>query len=165
MRPAWLKYVVILAVVGLLTLGLIGCGGADAPPPTRIEGSLVASEDVNPNVRGEPSPVFVRLYELNAETAFANANFFQLYDSDSAVLGGDLQDRTDYVLRPGETVPLIKVLKPETRFLGLVAAYQDIDQETWRAVVPVPPGQTTAVTVALNRLDVAVQASPQEAGK
>jgi type VI secretion system protein VasD len=165
MQSTWLRHVLVLTSVGLLPLGVIGCGGADAPPPTRIEGNLVASEDVNPNLQGEPSPLFVRLYELRAETAFANAGFFQLYDDDSAVLGGDLQDRSDFVLRPGETVSLAKNLKPETRFLGVVAAYQDLDQATWRTLVPVPPEQTTTMTVALNRLDVSVEASPQNSKK
>ena len=96
------------------------------------------------------------------ESAFANASFFQLYDDDSAVLGGDLQDRSDFVLRPGETVSLTRNLKLETRFLGVVAAYQDIDQATWRALVPVLPEQTSTMTVALNRLDVSVEASPQD---
>jgi type VI secretion system protein VasD len=162
MQLTWLRNVLVLAFVGLLPLGVNGCGGDDVPPPSRIEGNLVASEDVNPNLQGEPSPLFVCLYELKAESAFANASFFQLYDDDSAVLGGDLQDRSDFVLRPGETVSLTRNLKPETRFLGVVAAYQDIDQATWRALVPVLPEQTSTMTVALNRLDVSVEASPQD---
>jgi type VI secretion system protein VasD len=165
MQVAWMRRMLVLTCIGLFPAGMIGCGGADVPPPTRVEGSLMASEDVNPNLRGEPSPVFVRLYELRAETAFANAGFFQLYDDDSAVLGGDLQDRSDYVLRPGETVQLAKTLKPETRFLGVVAAYQDIDQATWRALVAVPPERTTAMTVALSRLDLSVEASLQDPKK
>jgi type VI secretion system protein VasD len=160
MPPALLRNIWVLALAGLLPIGGIGCGGTNVPLPTRIAGSLVASEDVNPNVRGEPSPVFVRLYELKAEAAFVNAGFFQLYNTDTAVLGADLQDRRDYVVRPGETMAVNKILDSETRFLGVVAAYQDIDQATWRAVVPVPPAQTTAVTVALNRLDIAVKALP-----
>lgn len=165
MQAAWLRKVLVLTFIGLLPGGVIGCGGADVPPPARIEGNLMASEDVNPNLRGEPSPVFVRLYELRAETAFADAGFFQLYDDDADVLGGDLQDRSDYVLRPGETVPFARNLKPETRFVGVVAAYQDIDRATWRALVSVPPEQTTAMTVALNRLDLSVEASPQDSKK
>lgn len=157
-----MRNVLVLAFVGLLPFGVIGCGGADAPPPVRIEGNLVASEDVNPNLQGEPSPLVVRLYELKAEAAFANAGFFQLYDDDSAVLGGDLQDRSDFVLSPGETVSLTKTLKPETRFLGVMAAYQEIEQATWRALVPVAPEETTAITVALNRLDLSVETSPQD---
>jgi type VI secretion system protein VasD len=165
MQSAWLRYVLVLTFVGLLPFGVIGCGGDDVPPPTRIEGNLVASEDVNPNLQGEPSPLFVRLYELRAESAFTNASFFQLYDDDSAALGGDLQERSDFVLRPGETEPFARNLKPETRFLGVMAAYQDIDRATWRALVPVPPEQTTAMTVALNRLDLSVEASPQDSKK
>lgn len=165
MQSAWLRHVLVLAFACLLPFGVIGCGGADAPPPTRIEANLVASEDVNPNLQGEPSPLVVRLYELKAETAFANAGFFQLYDDASTVLGGDLQDRSDFVLRPGETVSFTRNLNPETRFLGVVAAYQDLDKATWRTLMPVPPEETTTMTVALNRLDVSVEASPQDSQK
>lgn len=165
MQSIWLRHVLVLTFVGLLPFGVIGCGGADAPPPTRIEGNLVASPDLNPNLQGEPSPLVVRLYELKGETAFANAGFFQLYDDDSAALGGDLQDRLDFVLRPGETVSFTRNLKPDSRFLGVLAAYQDIDRATWRTLVPVPPEETTTMMVALNRFDVSVEASPRDSQK
>jgi type VI secretion system protein VasD len=165
MQLTWLRHVLVLTFVGLLSLGVIGCGGADVPPLTRIEGNLVASPNLNPNPQGEPSPLVVRLYELKAETAFANAGFFQLYDDDSAALGGDLQDRLDFVLRPGETVSFTRNLKPDTRFLGVLAAYQDIDRATWRTLVPVLPEETTTMTVALNRFDVSVEASPRDSQK
>jgi type VI secretion system protein VasD len=122
------------------------------PPPTRIEGRLVAASDVNPDIDGNPAPVVVRLYELRAETAFGNADFFQLHDDDTAVLGGDMVARSEYILLPGETVTVSKTLPANVRFLGATAAYQAIEGASWRALMPVPSNQTTTLTVSASRL-------------
>lgn len=96
----------------VLVTGMIaaGCGSDEPaaapppPPPTRIEGRLAAAADVNPDIDRNPSPILVRLYELKAETAFSNADFFQLHDDDTAVLGADLVAKSEHILVPGETV-------------------------------------------------------------
>lgn len=151
---------VTMTVLGVLLAGAYGCGGdkpPPPPPPTRIEAKIIAAKDLNPDMRGVPSPLFLRVYALRAETAFANAGFFQLHENDTAVLGGDLIKRSEHVLRPGETQPLIRELEDEVRFLGFVAAYQEIDRATWRALLPVPQNKTTKVTILLGPRDIAIE--------
>lgn len=143
-------------------LSLSGCGSDDPeplppPPPTRMEAKLVAAADVNPDIGGKPAPVVVRLYELAAETAFSNADFFQLHDDDAAVLGADLIARSEYILLPGETIMVSKALPAEVRFLGATAAYQAIEAASWRALTLVPANQTTTLTLAVGRLTVTFQ--------
>jgi type VI secretion system protein VasD len=151
--------VATLSAGAVLTVG--GCGSDDPeplpPPPTRIEAKLVAAADVNPDISGKPAPVVVQLYDLAAETAFSNADFFQLHDDDTAVLGADLIARSEYILLPGETITVSKALPAEARFLGATTAYQAIEAASWRALTLVPANQTTTLTLAVGRLTVTFQ--------
>lgn len=153
-----------MTVLGALLFGVNGCGGdkpPPPPPPTRLEAKIVAAKDLNPDMRGIAAPLFLRIYALRAETAFANADFFQLHENDTAVLGGDLVKRSEHVLRPGETQPLSRELEDEVRFLGFVAAYQEIDRATWRALLPVPPNTTTRVTIQLGPREIVIEPVPE----
>lgn len=148
----------LAATISVSTVIATGCGSDDPeplplpPPPTRIEATLAAAADVNPDIEGRPAPVVVRLYELAADTSFGNADFFQLNDDDATVLGADLVARSEYVLVPGETVRVSKTLSEDVRFLGATAAYQAIEMAAWRALMPVPANQTTTLTVAVGRI-------------
>ena len=88
----------MFALVGLLIPPLTGCEGVASgvtssilenifeTGPAEIEVTVEASDDLNPDFEGNPSPMVVRFYELKSPTAFNNAGFFALYDSDAAEL-------------------------------------------------------------------------------
>ena len=126
------------------------------PSPTRIDARIEATEDINPDYDGKASPLVVRLYELKSATAFNNAGFFALYDGDLAELGGDLQNREEIELQPGQAMEVKRDLKPDTRYIGIMAAYRDIDNATWRAVHQVEENETAELTIAIRRLDVSI---------
>ena len=71
----------------LLTVG--GCKSkrpkpAPAPPVAVI--SMRAQPDVNPGPDGRPSPIVLRLYQLKADAAFGNSDYFPLFDDEKKVL-------------------------------------------------------------------------------
>ncbi len=162
------KWVRALAL-GAMAVSLSGCAGEIAgsvagklveklfePAPTRIEATIQATEDINPDNDGQASPLVIRLYELKSATAFNNAAFFALYDGDLAELGADLQNREEIELKPGQAVEIERELKPETRFIGIMAAYRDIDNATWRAVQPIEENETAELTIAVQRVNVSI---------
>jgi type VI secretion system protein VasD len=128
------------------------------PPPTRITVNLQAAADLNPDPTGRPSPVVFRLYELKTPDTFNKADFFKLYEQDSAVLGGDLVARQEMLVKPGQTLQLERTLAAETQQLGLLAAYRDLDHAVWRTTLAIPPHQTTPVKVTLGRVTITAQA-------
>jgi type VI secretion system protein VasD len=125
--------------------------------PTTIEAEIRAAEDLNPDIEGNPSPLVVRLYELKSKTAFNNSGFFSLYDDDSAELGDDLKGREEMELRPGQAVIMERELEPGVRFVGVIAAYRDIENASWRAVFEVEAGSEMGLIIALNRLAVTIE--------
>jgi type VI secretion system protein VasD len=133
-------------------LSLVSCAGS--PKPTRVTGSIGASPAVNPSVSNRPSPLLVRLYELKGPNAFNSADFVSLYQRDQAELGPDLVGREELMLSPGESRPLVRTLAPETRFVGVFAAYRDLEHARWRVVVPVEPGKKQQIVIQAEELSV-----------
>jgi type VI secretion system protein VasD len=147
MRP--LRCTVVLAAAAAL---LCACGGP--PKPAQVSGTVEASNSVNPSVSKRPSPVLVRVYELKSITAFNSADFVSLYQRDQAELAADLVGRDEYMLAPGEARPFSKTVSPETRFIGVMAAYRDIERAKWRASVPVQAGKKQEILIRVDELSV-----------
>ena len=133
---------------------MFGCGGPKPAPPTLVTGTLQASARVNPSVSKRPSPLLVRVYELKTAASFNSADFMSLYQHDQTDLAADMVAKEEYVLEPGESKAFTKSLSPDTRFLGVMAAYRDIEHAKWRTIVAIQPGQAQRVTIRLEELTV-----------
>lgn len=146
-------------VFGAAMVGFAACS-SDPPQepekPTRIEAALTAANDVNPNVLGQPSPVRVEVFELTSDAAFMRASFFALSGNAPEALGAELLVQDDKVLTPGQTVKIARDAKRESRYLAVVAAYQDLDRATWRAVYPLKKEENNRLLVHLGRLAVTI---------
>ncbi|MFT7774160.1 type VI secretion system lipoprotein TssJ [Roseateles sp.] len=142
-----------VVVAGALLM-LAGCGSLLPASPTRVKGDIQAVDALNPSVSQRPSPLRLRIYELRADSVFTKADFMSLYEGDRALLATDLVARDEITLQPGEKRPYERQLNPETRFLGVVAIYRDLDRATWRAVVPVRPNKTQALSIRADSLAI-----------
>ena len=135
-----------------LTLGLfallLGCSSTPPPPkPTSVKATVQAAADVNPDSRKRASPLVVRIYELKSAAAFEAADFLSLYDRDQATLAGDMVGREEFTMRPGESRPWEKTISPEVRFIGVMAAYRDIERARWKTLIAIKPGLKNTVTI------------------
>lgn len=152
----------------LLALGLLaGCSTLSPfSTLTKLDLALTASEGVNPDLHGRPSPVVVHLLELQHPVAFENADFFSLYDRAEQTLPKDWVSREELELRPGQQLALKLSVQPRSRYVGVLAAYRDLPHVQWRLVLPVAPGQLTRAAMVLDQTGVRM-ATPQtdEAGE
>jgi len=150
-----LKQVKYCLVLGVLICLVAGC--ASAPKPAKVSLNLVASNSVNPDLEGRPSPVVVQVYRIRAADAFNNARFFELYDDAEQVLGQDLVGVTEIEMSPDSKRTLsVEGMTADTRYIGVLAAYRDIDEARWRAIVETPSGEKLDFQVALDALSVVV---------
>ncbi len=151
----------------LCALAIGACKSPPPPAPTIVRISVNALAGVNPDHAGRPSPVVVRVYELKTTAAFDSADFFTLYGKEQATLGGDLNAKSEYMLKPGDSRSVEQTVQPGTKFVAVVAAYRDIERSRWRASAPVPPNQTTLMNVRIDAADVSIaaQAAPPSSGK
>ena len=142
---------------------LVAIGGCQKEtPPTRFEASLVASADLNPTADGRAAPLLVRLYPLRSASSFESADFFTVYEQGDVLLAADVTAPPEELnMLPGQTKPVMRQLSDDTRFIAILAAYRDVDNATWRALIPIKPNTTNTVTVKLDRLAVKVEAGGQ----
>jgi len=141
------------ATAACVAVAVAACAGGP-PKPAQVTGTIQASAQVNPSASKRPSPLLLRVYELKSAAAFNNADFMSLYQRDQAELSTEMLGKDEFVLAPSETKSFAKTLAPETRFLGVVAAFRDLEHSKWRSVVAIQPGKKQQVTIRAGELSV-----------
>jgi type VI secretion system protein VasD len=136
-----------LTFIAVWVLGtLSGCGSAGALGRDTSEVSFVpdavfeitAESGLNPDSKGVPKPVQVRIYQLRSKSSFERMGFLDLQDKDEAALGSDFVRRDELLVFPGERRSLTIKGNPEVKLFGALVAYRDLDKGTWRAMASSP---------------------------
>ena len=154
----WIRVTGALVCAALLAVGAGGCKGAR---PTHVDAAITAVADLNPDGNGRPSPVVVRVYELKTLSNFENADFYALYDEEAATLGADLVARDELEIRPGDERRYERTADPTTHYLGVIAAFRDLENARWRASVKLGDEKRVSLQIKLYTTAVSVGA-PQE---
>jgi type VI secretion system protein VasD len=146
----------------LLLVGLSpGCGKKpeikQEKPPPKLSLKIVAAADANRGPGGKALPIVVRVYDLKGQGAFTTADFFSLYDRESAVLGSALLARDEVTLAPGQFLPIERQLNPDATYLGVIAAFRDIDHSHWREPLRLNPGLDNKVLIEVGANSVSIR--------
>lgn len=121
-----------LLIAALLTLS--GCMSSAKSVPSRY--SLVFDADTQAN---SASPVKVRVLLLRSDAEFMDADFFSLQNDAKTVLGNSLLDSDQFFLTPGQKGKKLSGQSTlETRYIGVIAEYQQLDGKVWRLSLPLP---------------------------
>lgn len=145
----------LLAAGAVSLVALAGC--ASGPKPLIVKLTIEAAAGVNPDQRGRPSPVALKLFELKSLTSFERADFFSLFDRERETLGPELVGRDEMVLKPGDRIVQERKLGPEVRFLGILVGYRDLERSQWRLSVPVETARSQPLVIQLDAMRVALK--------
>ncbi|WP_409279578.1 type VI secretion system lipoprotein TssJ [Pseudomonas defluvii] len=149
--------------IAALTALLLLAGCASLSPYsnlTKLNLKLTASDQLNPDLHGRPSPIVVRLMALKHPVAFENADFFSLYERAKESLAVDLLASEELELRPGESIELKLSVEQGSRYVGVVAAYRDLSQARWSYVLPLAPEALTEVELVLAQAGIRSRNDP-----
>jgi type VI secretion system protein VasD len=105
---------------------------ACSTPQVKLNLSSTANLNLN-NARG-PLPVVVRIYQLNDPKLFENATFNELWKDDLAVLGNSLLRKDSLTLDPASHQKIRLDRHEQTRFVALMAAFNNQPDNSWRVV-------------------------------
>jgi type VI secretion system protein VasD len=136
-----------MATCVAMVAGLSACGAPPPLPPTVVNVTLVASADDNPTTDNKGAPLALRVYQLAGSANFASAEFFPLYNSDSATLKTDLLQRDDFLLAPEATKSETIMAKDNVTAIGVFGAYRGFQNAVWHVSFPVAAHQTTNATI------------------
>jgi type VI secretion system protein VasD len=145
----------IALVLAACTMFASCASGPPKPQPVNVKLNIVVSTDANPDAQNRPSPIVVRIFQLKDDAAFKDADFFTLYDKEEATLAASLVARVEYELAPGESRSVDYSVTPDTRFIGVIAAYRNIRDAQWRALSG-PADKGAIDVVKNNKLGLAV---------
>ncbi|MDH5257126.1 MAG: type VI secretion system lipoprotein TssJ [Gammaproteobacteria bacterium] len=145
MNKSSIRILLITIMVAMVTI-FSGCS-LFKPIPNTFKIAINADAKVNPDKDGRPSPVVLRIYELNSDEAFKKAEFFDIYDNDKEVLDKAFVKKQEMELTPNESRKLDFVLNEKTKFIAFLVAFQDIDSSKWREIVAVEPRKPTGIPV------------------
>ncbi|WP_313087886.1 type VI secretion system lipoprotein TssJ [Pseudomonas sp.] len=117
---------------------------------TKLDLSLQGSVRLNPDLNGRPSPIVIRLLELKHPVAFENTDFFSLYQRPKEALSPDLVIQEELELRPGEQRDLKLFVQDGSRYVGVLAAYRDLPESSWRFVIPLEHRAQNRIELSLD---------------
>jgi type VI secretion system protein VasD len=143
----------------LMALSLTMALGSCSKP--RIDLSVASQSNVNPDHSGRPSPIIVKMYELRGDLSFKQSDFQSLFQEPVQTLGADLIAADELLFVPGEARHVIYEPMPETRFVGIVGGFRQMERAQWRAIAPIDPEKINLVPLELN--DVSLILVPADA--
>lgn len=156
-----LKQIKSILIATSITVLLASCSSnnllsstanAMVAPSTDI--NFHVSTDINPDFNNRPSPVVVTLFELSSRTAFDTQDFFSLYEDAELKLGPDLIKKQELELQPNKNLSQTLELNKNSRFVGVIVAYRDIDKSRWKAVTEVDPTGYDNININIEKLAV-----------
>jgi type VI secretion system protein VasD len=147
-----------LAIAALLALS--SCGPPPPPPPTIVNAQVTAGADVNATQDGKGAPLAVRVYQLGSKAGFEGAEFFRLYNADTATLGPDLVKKEEFVLTPGGSKSLSLTPTDQVKSIGVFGAYREFQTVVWRATADVAPNKTVNLVITADKAGIKIAAKP-----
>ncbi|MFW1429611.1 type VI secretion system lipoprotein TssJ [Vibrio parahaemolyticus] len=140
-----------------ILLVLMGCSAANLVVDPYADLEITANHNINPDSNGRPSPVVVYVFELTSNTLFESQDFFSIYEEYEKVLGPDLVNKYEISLTPGQKEIYQASMSPKTEYLGIVAAFRDIENSNWRQVIKVDKTGYNTYQISLEDLSLVVQ--------
>lgn len=133
-----------IAAMLMTALVLSSCAATEnklaVPYQVRFQGTSVQ----NPNAQGHATPVQVTVYQLRAQEKFQQADYFALQQAEQ-YLGDQLLAKETLMVPPEGQEQFSSAGHIEARYLGVVAAYRDLDHANWRLLIPLPAARSTNI--------------------
>lgn len=99
----------------------------------QITVNVAATSSINPNILGKPSPIAVDVYQLSDAADFNNADYQAFLDGK---VQGVLQQKT-IIVWPNKQKQLHLSLADNTKLIGIVANYRQLNKKQWRTTASI----------------------------
>jgi type VI secretion system protein VasD len=140
----------LAALAGLaLSAGGLGVIGAGCVPPApqvpkacdvqMVTLNIYAADNINPNERGNPRPVVVKLYQLKNDVRMENATYDEILLKDKETLGDDMAKVDEVSVFPNDLVQVKFERVKEASVLAGVALFHGPKGNSWKTFYAFPP--------------------------
>ncbi|CNH99156.1 type VI secretion system lipoprotein TssJ [Yersinia pekkanenii] len=136
----WFNSITQYFFVALVTLLVMAC--SSKPQPAEVEKlvvELTTTKDINPNDKGVANPLRISVFTLKSMDEFKSSDFFTITEESTPSLKEQMDKVYDGIMLPNETKKIELTLDSGITAIGVVAAYREIEQAEWKAVInPLP---------------------------
>lgn len=157
MRRPSRREVALTGIGGGLLVALSACSSTPAAKKSGLKVVIEADDTINLNEQRDPSPIVLRFYELKSPTIFNQATFFELFDKDSEKLGADLVSKREFEVKPQDKLDFTRETPVETKHLGVIAGFREINSAKWRDIVDIVPERDNQIVVKVTSLAVELE--------
>jgi type VI secretion system protein VasD len=115
---------------------------AAAPKPCDVQIvtlNIYAADNINPNDKGNPRPVVVKLYQLKGDVRMENATYDEIHLKDKDTLGEDLAKVDDLEVYPNDLLQVRFERIKEASFLAGAAMFHGPKGTSWKTLFVFPP--------------------------
>ena len=133
--------------------------GEDSDQVSTLETVFFAQRNANTNTLGEEVPVSILVIEMLGDSIFKTSEIFEFLDDPKLALGDQFISVTEHTVPQGQflTLPAVE-MNSETKFIGVVGLFSEVEGARWRDVAPVEPtGKIYVITVEIDRGQIAMQ--------
>jgi len=111
-------------------------------------------DNINPDEKHTPSPVYIRFYELKSDKRFNRAKFLELFERDEELLGDELITKQELKrIAPKEPREERFVVDKETRYVALFAEFFQYKNSKYKVIFPVTSNNVIENTVRIELSD------------
>lgn len=152
---------ILTLAIALLISGCNLWRGEPVAPQLVVK--IKAAANINPNVKGKPFPVGLRLYQLSDNHNFNQAPFFQIYNNEQNALKSDLllSHKLKSIhpkQRHQEIIPLAK----GTVYIGVIAAFEDYSHSKNKALYKLVNANSTTLNIELNGINISISSEDKK---
>lgn len=141
----------LAALLGVFTLA--ACASLE-PKKTPVKFFVQADQSINPDAQGNPFPIVLRIYELKQSSQFSQLAFFDLLDTDASKLGSDLVAKREIEMKPGDKQSFDRDTPLDTRYIGVIAGFRNLENAQWRAVAEITPDHGNEIVIKVTAFSV-----------
>ncbi len=116
-----------------------------------------ANAQINPDLNSRPSPLVINTYQLSDLNAFQEADFYSLYENDKTILGPELLHQNQIEIKPGQLLKTEQDYSKQTKYLGFIAAFRDIDRAVWKKIIVINAKEKKPIQVNVSAEAIDVQ--------
>ncbi len=146
----------IVRRAGLIALVVALAACSHKPPVLGLH--LRGDTLLNPDASGASLPVVVYVYQLKRPDRFNQADFHALWKAPEDALAGDLVERQELTLRPGEEREVEIKRNLDSRYLGVVALFRTPKGDRWRRLLPLTDKRKQGFRLSLRDSQVELDA-------
>ena len=118
-----------------IALSLANCAHVDG---TKAQYNIQSANYLNPDINGNAAPLVLSIYQLKNPGNFSQLDFNQITNNAGDVLNNILVDMESIVIPPNYHHVINQRISTSAHYIGITAAYRNIDSASWRKVIRIP---------------------------